>query len=550
MDKEVKIKFNILAIIGIIIFCFAVSPITLQNDTFYTIKIGEHILENGIDMQDPFSWHEDLPYTYPHWGYDVTMYLVYQLGEITSIGGMTSIYISTILFSCILGLVTYFVNTKLTKNNLISFLLTLGVMALLKNFVAARAQLITYILFILTIFNIEQFIETKKKRYAIVLVIISLIIANIHVAVWPFFFVLFLPYIAEYVITIIRDGYYVRKYILKRNQNRLNKYIQKQVSEEKIEQQRKVVQLLEERIHRNMDIHAKMQENPYKIIIKRENNVKWLILIMVICALMGLITPIGDTPYTYLLKTFQGNTTRYISEHQPMVFAENGIALGCVIFLVGILTFTDTKIRLRDLFMIGGLVFLAITSKRQFAILTIIGVIILNRLICYFLNKYDKTTIPTLMKFINTYLGKALVLSIVVIFSLLIFKDKIGNKFIDNSSYPVGAADYILENIDIENMRLYNEYNYGSYLLYRGIPVFIDSRADLYAPEFNGKEDIFSDFMNVSGVGTYYESIFSKYDFTHVLMYKNAKLNLFVSKDDNYRQIYQDNNFIMYEKIN
>lgn len=35
-------------------------------------------------------------------------------------------------------------------------------------------------------------------------------------------------------------------------------------------------------------------------------------------------------------------------------------------------------------------------------------------------------------------------------------------------------------------MKLFNEYNYGSYLLYKGVPVFIDSRADLYAPEFNG----------------------------------------------------------------
>ena len=46
-----------------------------------------------------------------------------------------------------------------------------------------------------------------------------------------------------------------------------------------------------------------------------------------------------------------------------------------------------------------------------------------------------------------------------------------------------------LENIDLENARFYNEYNYGSYMLFRGIPVFIDSRADLYAPEFSGNKD-------------------------------------------------------------
>ena len=37
------------------------GAVTFQNDTYYTIKIGEHIVQTGqIDMQDPFSWHEDL----------------------------------------------------------------------------------------------------------------------------------------------------------------------------------------------------------------------------------------------------------------------------------------------------------------------------------------------------------------------------------------------------------------------------------------------------------------------------------------------------------
>ena len=77
--NKTKIRFNIMAIILIAIFCFAVTPVTFQNDTFYTIKIGEHIMQNGIDMKDPFSYH-DLKYTYPHWLYDVGIYLVYSIG--------------------------------------------------------------------------------------------------------------------------------------------------------------------------------------------------------------------------------------------------------------------------------------------------------------------------------------------------------------------------------------------------------------------------------------------------------------------------------------
>lgn len=78
MNKETKVKFNVLAIICIIVFSFAITPKTLQNDTFYTIKTGEYIMANGIDGEDPFSW-TDLKYTYPHWLYDTIMYNIYAM---------------------------------------------------------------------------------------------------------------------------------------------------------------------------------------------------------------------------------------------------------------------------------------------------------------------------------------------------------------------------------------------------------------------------------------------------------------------------------------
>ena len=223
-----KTKFNIIAIVCIIIFCFAITPITLQNDTFYTIKIGEYIVNNGIHMeQDPFSIHE-IPYTYPHWLYDVGIYLLNQ------IGGMQAIYISTVILACILGITVYLTNKKIVKNELVSFLLTIGVMYILTGFIAARAQLVTFILFALAVYFIEQFLETKKMRYAIGLVIIPTIIANVHLAVWPFYFIIFLPYIAEYLIALLSDSHLFHKAESKYYNHRIKKLQKKQASEEKV----------------------------------------------------------------------------------------------------------------------------------------------------------------------------------------------------------------------------------------------------------------------------------------------------------------------------
>ena len=560
MEKKTKVKFNVLAIFCIVIFCMSITPITFQNDTYYSIAIGKHIVETGtIDMMDPFSWHEDLPYTYPHWAYDVGTYLVYNLGESVGIGGFAALYIATMILSVILGIVIYYACCKFSKNNLISFFITLGIVYLLKNFIAARAQLVTYILFALTVLFIENFIETKKKRYAVYLIIIPIIIANVHCAVWPFYFVLYLPYIAEYLLAVIVDAniYYNVKLFFSRS--KLKRLSKKEGKQDKIEALNNKIKELEASKENVKAIEEKRRANPYKVIFKKEPAVKWVILIMIISLFTGLLTPLGDVPYTYYIKTMQGNTTQNISEHQPLTLINNTAILIVFTMFLLVLIFTDTKLRLRDFFMLAGLTLMTLMSRRQASLFVIIAGFIFVKLITALFEKYDKTGTETVMKFMTKLPGKILTIFMGILISLYIFVPKIGNQFVNKASYPVDAANFIIENLDLDEIRLYNEYNYGSYLLYRGIPVFIDSRADLYAPEFNGTKgedgkykgrNIFSDYINTSNISTYYENTFNKYDITHTITTKKAKLNMFLSRDENYKEIYSDKYFVIYERLN
>lgn len=545
MEKKTKIKFNVMAIVCILIFCFAIAPITLQNDTFYTIKIGEHILNNGIDMTDPFSIH-DIPYTYPHWLYDVGMYLIYQ------VGGMDGIYLSTIILSCLLGLTVYITNKKLVKNDLLAFVLTLGVMCIMRAFIAARAQLVTFILFALTIYLIEKFLETKKKRYAVGLIIIPILIANIHLAVWPFYFILYLPYIAEYLLAVVFDLDLLTRIPIAYLTYHIKVLHKKQKAPEKIAQLEEKLQQRREKQEIAKQKRIQRRQQPYKITIEKNKAVRWLIVIFLICLLTGLLTPLGDTPYTYLVKTMQGNTTQSINEHLPMVLIDAKYALAILVVLLAILIFTDTKIKLRDLFMLTGLTILMLMSKRQLSMFVLIGVYSLNRLITSLFHKYDPNGTNQFIKLMTTVYGMIITVLIVILFSIIVYKPQAKAQYIDSRSYPVEACTFIKENLNLEDIRLYNEYNYGSYLLLQDIPVFIDSRADLYTPEFNGdkEKDVFTDFLRISGINVYYEDILEKYEITHLLIPINAKINLFLPKDENYKNIYQDNNFVIYERLN
>ena len=540
IDKS-SIRFTIMAIVLIAIFCFSIAPVTLQNDTFYTIKIGEHILQNGIDMKDPFSWHENLEYTYPHWLYDVGIYLIY------NIGGQLGIYISTIVLSIILGITMYLVNTKLTKNKLTSFVLTIGAMYLLRDFIAARAQLVTFILFILTVYFIEMFLETKKKRYAVGLIIIPIIIANVHLAVFPFYFVLYLPYVAEYMIYILSNSQII---INTAKITRLQKKILKLEDEQEISKTKQKIDELQLKNEKAISKKEKINKNPYKIKISDNQNVKALIIIMIICLFTGLLTPLGTTPYTYLIKTMQGTTTHNINEHLPLTLVNNMEFMCALVLFIAILTFTDTKIRLSDLFMLGGLVFLTFYTRRQFSMFTLICVIILNRLINSLFDKYDPEGCKKAINKLTTITGMVVVICIALAISIVQYKPKMKNSFIDENSYPVDAATYILENLDINNIKLYNEYNFGSYLLFRGIPVFIDSRADLYAPEFNPGVEIFNDYMDLSGLNIDdVEERLDKYGITHMLMFKTSKLRRYVEQNkEEYILLYEDSNFCLFQR--
>ena len=200
--------------------------------------------------------------------------------------------------------------------------------------------------------------------------------------------------------------------------------------------------------------------------------------------------------------------------------------------------------------MLGGLTYLMFSSRRHATWIAIIGSIILNRIIMDTIEIYSKEKLEILLKQIVGVIG-VLVAGLAIYYGATFIDKKKNNSYVSESSYPVQAADWILENLDVKNIKLFNEYNYGSYLLFRGIPVFIDSRADLYAPEFNERNDIFIDFINTSNLGRYYGKTFKEYGITHVILYKNSKVSMIIdeTEPENYNKIYSDKYFVIYEVV-
>jgi len=550
--NSVKLKniiFNIMVVISIFLFSVAIAPKSLQNDTFYTIKIGEYISQNGIGdlTKDTFSNH-DLPYTYPHWLYDLIIYMIY------NVGGQEGIYVSTIVFTAILGFSIYLSSSKFSKNKVVAYIITVLTMFMLIPYIAARAQLVTFILFSLTVYFIEMFLETHKKRYAIPLFIIPILIANLHCAVFPFYFILFLPYIGEYLWVKIIDldlDYRLIGLVLK--------LIKKMPVSKKIKENCEIkLERIPAVIKKKKEKREQRRQSPYKIKIEKNGFAKWLIVIAIIAAFTGFINPTGNGAYTYTYKIYQGNTTDSINEHLPVTLIDSKEFLFSLCLFLAILVFTDTKIKLSDLFMLGGLVTLSLISRRQISMFAIFCAPILVKLISAMFEKYDNNTCRKLFNFASSILGAIIIVLVVSIYTVNELKvmKQTNKQYIDEATYPVEAATWMLQNLDMEKIKLYNEYNYGSYLLFRGIPVFIDSRCDLYSPEFNGDEkngiegkDIFSDALNIAGISVDYNDKFEEYGVTHVISYSNSKLVMLLKENSYYKCVYEDDHFSIFKRI-
>lgn len=92
----------------------------------------------------------------------------------------------------------------------------------------------------------------------------------------------------------------------------------------------------------------------------------------------------------------------------------------------------------------------------------------------------------------------------------------------------------------LNTKRLFNYYDYGGYLIFNDIPVFMDGRADLYSP-YNYK-----DYLSISYLNYDYIKLIKKYNFDYFIIPKKSGLVSYL-ESINCIVIYSDDEVIIYE---
>lgn len=264
------------------------------------------------------------------------------------------------------------------------------------------------------------------------------------------------------------------------------------------------------------------------ITIKKQekSKIKKYLMLFFTTIICSLINPYGIKSVLYILKG--GVTTSYIPEWKS-IFEFNQAFYYMLIILILVLLFVLIKKNdLQNTVVIFGLCFLTCIHMRYIEYLIILIPFYLVPKLNFCIAFFDK-------KF--KHLGY-IIFSLFGIISIMLLLD---NPDIFKKPIP----DEILTEVK-ESDRIFNDYDFGGYLIYNNIPVFWDSRADLYvdsgilAKSFMFQEYDLDDLEMVEFI--------KEYNFEYIVIKQERGLNKYLLESDEYINIKTIDKCVLYKK--
>ncbi|NLL05708.1 MAG: hypothetical protein GX270_07965 [Clostridiaceae bacterium] len=427
----------------------------------------------------------DLSYTPHEWLSDFIFYKIFNCFG----------YLGLAVFLCLLMSILIFILYKTInllngKTNYLSFTLAFGSAYILDifNFVVVRPHFFSFIISVLQIYFLEAYLRSERKLCLAIIPFLSLLLANLHIGTFPLFLVLFLPYLADNLFKINKEKIY------------------------------------------------------------SEGNIKHfrlILLTMLGSIVASFINPYGIKKLLYFSIIFNSDTQTVIEWSSPSFKGFQGIIIFST-FLIGLclMIFCKSRLRVKNILLYFGLMFMALYSIRFYSYFILVTGPILGETI------YENYKVNP----IKLFTGKAKEVffsfaMITVVLVSIFFKFSYNFEAVNFENFPENAVKYLKENTSYNNIRLYNDYIYGGYIMLNGIKVFIDSRQDLYLDVYNSNCEVYSDYLNLTRGKVHYKDILKKYNFEYLIITKNTLLENYLSFDKEYIQILSDKDSVLYKKI-
>ena len=400
---------------------------TLNPDMWWHLRTGELILQEGIPRQDVFSFTvPDNDWTTHEWLSEVFMWMVYQP---TGLPGLI------LIFAAIITGAFWLIYLRSDgRPYLAAFVVLLAALASAP-FWGVRPQMFNMLFAAIFVFLVEGFKDGKVSRRTLwLLPLLTLVWANLHSG-----YLLGVVLLAAYVVGESGQMFF------------------------------------QSRPKRGLDWPA----------------VGWLGLMTLLSFLIAVVNPSGPDLWVYPFLTLGSNAMQqYILEwHSPDFHLTLYWPFAALLFL-GVLAFLASRRKpaLTDVLLFSATGAAGLLSARHIPIFAVVTAPIVARYLFIalegtrffpFLSGQTARQDGVKLAVVNWIL----LLVIIVAASTWIVSKIQGNENALVGRYPVAAVDYLKQS-ELAQQKGYNSYNWGGYLIWRGIPVFVDGRADVYGDDF------------------------------------------------------------------
>lgn len=275
-----------------------------------------------------------------------------------------------------------------------------------------------------------------------------------------------------------------------------------------------------------------------------------LVLAAPLSFLAAALNPNGFDLWFYPFETLgSGAMQSYIQEWQPPDFHAAIFWPFALLLALGVLALVLSPQRpgLTDLLLFGGTAGAGLLSARHIPLFALVAAPIVCRHLAAILAGTPLrglvAPVPVSAPPRGPALLNALILVLAVAAGLFWTVERVaGNEEAIRASFPVAAADY-LEAAGLDSARGYNSYEWGGYLIWRGFPVFVDGRADVYGDAF------LHDYRRALDARADWRAPLDDFAVQYVLLHQDSALATLLQESGDWERTYADSLAVIYERV-
>jgi len=317
--------------------------------------------------------------------------------------------------------------------------------------------------------------------------LLSVLLVNFHAALWPFFFIIFIPYLF--------DSFKFHFWFI------------------------------------NGEGYPRIK----------------ILIALVVSFFAGFLNPYGLKSMTYLFRSYghQSISKNVMEMQSPNFQTGSGLFVFLVLFAVVLVLIVskNSTLKLRYALLMLGTSFMALSSLRNLSLFAVCGM----PMIAFVIRDLNPGT--AVAKKIPRRTQITMVVAYIVIV-LVCFSINLSDSYKhQDDGLPNDAIAFIQKEYKSDNIRLFTDYNWGGYAEFKGLKPFIDARAEVFLKVNNGKEDILDDLLDVDSGRLYYTDFIKKYRLNVFLLEKDVLLDVYLSKDSAYHKVFESKEFVIYDNM-